>query len=97
MKFSTFCSDFCIKPVSTSDKIITFSCPGEDSNNCLVNGLVRQFTIATIQCTQNYFSAPETNFISICNGRNWQPPIDRCFSKYNTRKSFYSDFINNND
>ncbi|XP_065210564.1 modular serine protease-like [Planococcus citri] len=74
-------NDYCIEPVPTPDKIISYSCPSDGSNSCSTKGLIRQFTIATIQCTPNYFSAPETNFQSICNGRNWVPPIDRCFKK----------------
>lgn len=70
----------CAVPLPSPDKTIEYDChvDNADSKSCLVNGLIRENTLATIVCNTGYTTINETQIRSVCNRKQWIPPIDKC-------------------
>ena len=77
-------SEFCIAPSPSSDKIVQYkyyerSAKSVDAND---GKMVRQFTVATFECSPGYSRKEGIKFQSVCLELGWQPPISNCSSKY---------------
>ncbi|XP_065210210.1 suppressor of tumorigenicity 14 protein homolog isoform X2 [Planococcus citri] len=69
----------CTAPSTSPARTIKYTCNGSTNSDCITNGIVSEFTSATISCNSGYSSRNEGNeFHSFCLKKTWSPQIEKC-------------------